>query len=292
MNFIQGENIDLKKRVKMSDLEFGQLRDFIYAQTGIYLPDNRKYLLENRLAHRLADLNLLSFGAYYDFLRYDPGRKQELNRLFDLITTKETSFFRNLPQLELFEHVILPELLTERKKAGEKKLRLWSAGCSTGEEPYTLAIILDKVLGPERKEWQIEIIANDISLNVLKLAKQGVYSSYSLRTTPPEIVQRYFKKLGNDNYQVKPELAEMVKFVQLSLNDKFKIKRLPKTQVIFCRNVIIYFNQETKAKVIDSFYHNLSDGGYLFLGYGERIDDIDHSFKVITYPESVVYQKK
>ncbi|KUJ95717.1 MAG: Chemotaxis protein methyltransferase [Desulfonauticus sp. 38_4375] len=292
MGSLLAKSVTLRKDVKITDEEFSQLRDFIYAQTGIYIGDNRKYLLENRLANRLRDLNLKTFGEYYYFLRYDPSRKDELNRLFDVITTNETSFFRNPPQLKVFQDIILKEIIAAKISKGDKSLHFWSAGCSTGEEPYTLSIILHEVLKQEIDSWKIKITANDLSASVLKSAKRGIYTPYALRTTPPNIINRYFKEIGNEKYQILPQVAKYVEFVQLNLSDKFQVKRIPKSDVVFCRNVIIYFSEEVKKNVISYFYDNLQPGGYLFLGHSESLHNLSRSFKPIHHPGSIVYKKE
>ncbi len=143
------KGITLKKDLEIGDEEFAQLRDFIYSQCGIYIGDSRKYLLENRLANRLKENNLKSFGEYYYFLRYDPGRRSEINKLFEVITTNETSFYRNPPQISLFQDVILKEVVDRKRAESKKKLHIWSAGCSTGEEPYNLSIIVHEALKGE-----------------------------------------------------------------------------------------------------------------------------------------------
>jgi hypothetical protein len=182
------KTISLKKEFTISVEEFKQLRDFIYDQSGIYIADNRKYLLENRLRNRLKQLNLKSFGEYYYFLQYDAAKKQELNRLFEVVTTNETSFFRNPPQLKVFQENVLKELVAKQRKKGDKRIRIWSAGCSTGEEPYTMAIQLHEVLKGEIGSWNIRITANDLSEGVLASARRGVYTDYALRTTPPNML--------------------------------------------------------------------------------------------------------
>jgi len=286
------KTITLRNDLKITDKEFLQLRDFIYEQSGIYINDNRKYLLENRLINRLKELNLKSFGEYYYFLKYDPGRKQELNRLFEVITTNETSFYRNPPQLKVFQDIVLKEVLDKQRAKGQKKLHIWSAGCSTGEEPYTISIILHEVLKLEINSWQIKITANDLSEGVLRSARRGVYSQYSLRTTPKEIIAKYFIDEGNGKYRVKPEVKKLVSFGQLNLSDRFQVKRVERSHIIFCRNVIIYFDDEMKKNVIASFYDNLLPGGYLFIGHSESLHNISRAFKPIHYPGAIVYKKE
>jgi len=285
------QTITLKKDYKISDEEFKQLRDFIYAQSGIYIGDNRKYLLENRLRNRLTELNLKSFGEYYYYLQYDRSKKDELNKLFEVVTTNETSFFRNPPQLKVFEEKVLSEVVAAQRKAGQKRLRIWSAGCSTGEEPYTLAIQIHEVLRSELASWDVKITANDLSESVLESARRGVYGEYALRTTPKELVAKYFTK-QNGEFKVKPELKKLVSFGQINLNDKAQLKRVERSHVVFCRNVIIYFDDDMKKRVIGSFYDNLLPGGYLLIGHSESLHNISRAFKPMHHPGAIVYKKE
>ncbi|MBI9112950.1 protein-glutamate O-methyltransferase CheR [Maridesulfovibrio ferrireducens] len=290
MSSLFSKTISLRKELKISDLEFTQLRDFIYDQAGIFIAVNRKYLLENRLANRLKELNLKTFGEYYYFLQYDSGRKLELNKLFEAITTNETSFYRNPPQLKVFQTKVLPAVLDNLRKLNRKRLRIWSAGCSTGEEPYTLAMIISEVLGAELKSWNIKITANDLSERVLKSARKGVYNEYSLRTTPKEIVNKYFEKSDKD-YKVKAETKQLVSFGQINLSDRVQVKRVERSEIVFCRNVIIYFDEPMKKKVINAYYDNLLPGGYLIIGHSESLHNITRAFKPVHHPGAIIYQK-
>ncbi len=291
MSSLFSKTISLGKELKISDSEFRDLRDFIYSQCGIYIADNRKYLLENRLANRLKRLNLKDFGEYYYFLQYDSGKTQELSRLFEVITTNETSFYRNPPQLKVFQENILMNVINEQRKNGKTSLRIWSAGCSTGEEPYTLAMIVHEALKSEISAWDIKITANDLSARVLDSARKGMYSEYSLRTTPPEIIQKYFDSDGR-NYKIRPELKSLVSFGQINLKDKAQLKRVERSDIVFCRNVIIYFDDEMKKQVISAFYDNLLSGGYLIIGHSESLHNISRTFKPIHYPGAIIYQKE
>jgi len=284
------DSISLRKTVTITDEEFKQLRDFIYDQSGIYIADNRKYLVENRLAGRLKELNLKSYNEYYYFLRYDSGRRQELNRLFESVTTNETSFYRNPPQLRVFQTKVLPDILEEQRKKGNKRLNIWSAGCSTGEEPYTLAMIILETLRNETASWKIKITANDLSEAVLQSARRGVYNEYTLRTTPKEIIGKYFTKEGNA-YKVKPEVKRLVSFGQINLSDRLAVKRVERSQIVFCRNVIIYFDDDMKKRVISAFYDNLLPGGVLLIGHSESLHNISRAFKPIHHPGAIVYRK-
>ncbi|QLA16803.1 CheR family methyltransferase [Desulfolutivibrio sulfoxidireducens] len=291
MSSLFSKTSSLRKDLKISDTEFIQLRDFIYSQSGIYVADSRKYLVENRLAARLKDLNLTSFAEYHYYLQYDPGRRQELNRLFEVITTNETSFYRNPPQLKVFQDSVLPEVLDRLRAQRQKRLRIWSAGCSTGEEPYTLAIILMEVLRSELASWDIRITANDLSEAVLMAARQGHYNEYSLRTTPNEIVSRYFFQDG-PRFSIRPEVKRLVGFGQINLSDRGQLKRVERSQIVFCRNVIIYFDDEMKKNVIGAFYDNLLPGGYMFIGHSESLHNISRAFRPKHYPGAILYRKE
>ncbi|MCM0756152.1 protein-glutamate O-methyltransferase CheR [Desulfovibrio aminophilus] len=291
MSSLFSSTITLGKELKVTDAEFGQLRDFIYAQCGIYVADNRKYLLENRLANRLKQLNLKNFSEYYYYLQYDAGRREELNRLFEVITTNETSFYRNPPQLQVFQEQILTDVLDSLRKSGQKKLRIWSAGCSTGEEPYTLAMIIADVLKGELPTWDVRITANDLSERVLESARRGVYNEYTLRSTPKDVLARHFVK-QDSFYAVRPELKKLILYHQINLSDAAQIKRVERSQIVFCRNVIIYFDDEMKKKVIGAFYDNLLPGGYLIIGHSESLHNISRAFKPIHYPGAIIYKKE
>ncbi len=278
------------RSISISDGDFFQLRDFIYQKSGLYVPDSRKYLLEVRLGKRLRELGLKTFGEYYYFLRYDVGKKQELGKLFETMTTNETSFFRNPQQLMVFKKKTLPAILRDLRSQRSKRLRIWSAGCSTGDEPYTLAIILHEVLGAEISRWDIKITANDLSERVLHTARRGVYMGYSLRTTPREIIAKYFSA-EEGGYKVIPSVKRLVSFGQINLSDRFQLKRIERAQVVFCRNVLIYFDEEMKKQVIGSFYDTLHTGGYLFIGHSESLHNITRAFQPEQHQGTIIYKK-
>ena len=284
--------ITLRKDTGLTEEEFIQLRDFIYQQFGIFIAENRKYLIENRLSGRLKELNLKSYGDYYHYLRFDPNGKGELSKLAEVVTTNETSFYRNPPQLQIFQEKVLRKLLEDGRKKNRKQLRIWSAGCSTGEEPYTLAIIILEELKAEIAAWDIRITANDLSEAVLAAARRGLYSEYALRTTPPDIVARYFTKDSNGVFQISPQAKRLISFGPINLNDKFALKRVERSHIIFCRNVIIYFDDDMKKRVISAFYDNLLPEGFLIIGHSESLHNISRTFKPEHYPGAIVYSKQ
>ncbi|WP_316900994.1 protein-glutamate O-methyltransferase CheR [Pseudodesulfovibrio indicus] len=290
MSSLFSKTITLGRELRITDQEFVNLRDFIYAECGIYIADNRKYLLENRLGNRIKKLNLKNFDEYYNLLRFDPAKGAEMKKLFEVITTNETSFYRNPPQLKVFQEEVLTDVLDSCRRKG-RKLRIWSAGCSTGEEPYTISIIIHEMLKAELPNWDIRITANDLSERVLESARRGVYNDYTLRTTPEEIVGRYFD-VDNGQNKIRQEVKRLVSYGQINLRDRVQVKRVERSQVVFCRNVIIYFDDEMKKRVINAFYDNLLPGGYLIIGHSESLHNITRAFKPIHYPGAIIYQKE
>ncbi len=283
--------LSFNKELKITDEEFVQLRDFIYEQSGIFINENRKYLVENRLSNRIKDLKLKSYSEYYKFLRFDPSRRTELNRLFEVVTTNETSYYRNPPQLRVFQEKILTQAIEECRKLGRKRLRIWSAGCSTGEEPYTIGIILHEVLKQEINSWDIKISATDLSEAVLAAAKKGIYSEYTLRTTPKPLVSKYFTQ-KDKTYVISPIVKKLVAFSQVNLNDRMQLSRVEKSHIVFCRNVIIYFDDDMKKRVINAFYDNLMPKGALLIGHSESLHNISRAFVPEHYTGIIVYRKQ
>ncbi len=277
--------------IKITNDEFVTLRDFLYDQCGIFVGENRKYLMENRLNTRLRELGLHSFSEYHNYLRYDKNKTAELNELFINMTTNETSFFRNNVQLDIFRDKVLAKLISEQRAKGEKKINIWSAGCSSGEEPYTIAIILLDLLKGEINDWNIKITANDLSLAMLNIARKGMYSEYALRTTPPEIIEKYFIKEGR-NYKIVPAAQKLVQFGQINLSRADQLAWVERSHIVFCRNVIIYFDDAMKKHVINAFYDNLLPGGYLLIGHSESLHNISRTFKPEHHPGAIIYRKQ
>ncbi len=274
--------------IPLPDDVFRLLRDFIHAYCGIFFDDGSKFLLERRLSRRLEQRQVRSFEEYYHFLRYDRKREEELSVLIDNLTTNETYFFRESPQLRAFSEEILPEL--RRSLAERRTLRIWSAGCSTGEEPYTIAILLLES-GDWWRDWQVEILGSDINQRVLHTARKGVYKKGSHRVTTPDMLNKYFVEEEKGNYRIIDRVRELVSFSSLNLLDPYKTGLISNMDVIFCRNVIIYFDKEAKKKVIASFYDKLREGGYLLLGHSESLINISNAFTLRTLKNDMVYQK-
>jgi chemotaxis protein methyltransferase CheR len=274
----------------MQGEEFVMLRDFIHERSGIFFAENKTYLLKNRLVKRMADLGIKSFRDYFYRVKYDTSLG-EFKELMNLITTNETSFFRNVPQLLSFSHEALPLLVKEKSEAGGvRTIRVWSAGCSTGEEPYTLAMMIMEELA-SLADWKVEVIANDISEQVLMKARQGEYSGITLRNVKPATLDRFFDKNG-DTFRVKPQVKALVKFSHINLNEPRQMSMHSGFDAIFCRNVMIYFSDGVKRQIVRGFYNSLRPGGYFYIGHSETLHGVSKAFKLVYFKNALVYQKE
>ena len=274
--------------IQLSDLQFNRLKKIIYDRSGIHFQESKKYVLESRLTRRLEELKFETFDQYLMFLTCGPFQQDEFQEMFNRITINETSFFRNEPQLEVFERQVLPQLLEARKST--KHLRIWSSASSTGEEPYTLAIQLHRSLGIRLADWKIEILGTDISEKVLTAAQAGRYASYAIRSMSPVVLNRYFKEV-NGFYQIDPTIQSMVRFELLNLKDTAAAKRFGSWDVIFCRNVMIYFDDEMKARCAKLFYDQLASDGTLFIGHSETLRNLPVAFDPLPVPHAFAYAK-
>ncbi|MEI6206521.1 MAG: protein-glutamate O-methyltransferase CheR [Desulfuromonadales bacterium] len=272
----------------MSDDEFRLLRDCIYGHCGIFFDLNSKYILEKRLARRLTELNVPSFRDYYHYLKYNRNKDQELTDIMDVLTTNETYFFRESFQLKAFTDEIIPELIKAKAAQGNRSLRIWSAGCSTGEEPYTIAMLLSEI--PGLRGWDIEIIGTDISQKVLQHARRAVYGASSFRATADRQLQLFFSQ-QDDGHKVNDSIRERVTISHLNLLDSKRMAMLGKMDIVFCRNVIIYFDQAAKKRVIESFYHALYEKGFLLLGHSESLMNLTTLFTLRHFKNDMIYQK-
>ena len=274
--------------IPMSADEFRLLRDFVYQYCGLNFTEDSKYLLEKRLGRRLQKHNLKTFKDYYYFLRYNPNKEQELSEVIDQLTTNETYFFREDFQLKAFVEEILPEIRKRKELEGKQTLRIWSAGCSSGEEPYTIAmLLLDQHW---LKSWRVEIIGTDISQRVLHMAREGLYGEASFRNTEELQKTRFFTE-QNGKLRVRDEVRNLVSISHLNLFDTARIALLGKLDVIFCRNVIIYFDPAGKKNVIENFFQRLVPDGFLLLGHSESLINLSTAFQLRHFKHDMVYQK-
>lgn len=272
----------------MTAAQFDKLRRIIYDRSGIHFPDGKKYVLESRLGARLAELEIDDYDQYTAFLSTGPYRDDEFQEMFNKITINETSFFRNEPQLDAFEKEFLPRLLEAR--AGTRRLRLWSAACSSGEEPYTLAMLVHRTLGVRLSDWRVEILGTDISERALTMAQAGKYTDYALRSTPPLARGRFFKQEG-PYWVIDPTLRSMVNFELLNLKDRLGAKRHGRFDAIFCRNVMIYFDDAMRTQVVSMFAEQLADDGPLIIGHSETLRNLAVPFAPTGPVQAFAYAK-
>ena len=269
--------------------EFILLRDFIYDKTGIYFAENKTYLLESRLTNRLAELGFSTYQDYYYHLKYGGDKvKSELTNLFEVVTTNETFFFRNPPQLDAFKVILKKNYLNGSVPV--QPIRIWCAGCSTGEEPYTLAIIMEDIGASMGRNVPYMIYGTDISAKVLDSARQAVFNTYSMRTVDDATKKKYFTETGG-SFKLNDNLKRNIKFDFLNLMDADSYKKYRQMDMIFCRNVLIYFDEKMKKKVVDLFYESLKPQGFLTIGHAESLHNISRVFKPLVFPGTIAYQK-
>lgn len=273
---------------KLNDRDFEALAKIIYDRSGIRFQINRRYVLESRLGHRLRELELDSFDQYVALLSMGPYQNDEFQEMFNRITINETSFFRHDAQLEVFERVVLSEMLEARKAS--KRLRIWSAACSSGEEPFTLAIMVHRTLGVRLADWHVEILGTDISERCLDIATKGTYGDYAMRTTPDMIKRRFFTQNGSQ-WTLNSEIRDMVSFELHNLKDRIGAKRHGTWDVIFCRNAMIYFDDDMKRQVLRTFHDQLANDGTLFIGHSETIRPDDAPFVARSERSGFCYRK-
>ncbi len=266
-----------------------KIRDLIYQVAGIFQPENKLRLLEDRCSKRMQVLAVHTLQDYYDCLTVKPIRQAELIALLNEITIGETCFFRNPPQLDALRNIVLPKIAEARSKSPLRNLKIWSAGCSTGEEPYTLSMILLEETSNKMKGWNFEIVATDLNERSLAHAKHGIYGGYSTRNLPP-FYKKYFTQRGED-LQVTAEVKAKVSFNRVNLSDDSKMAFLKGIDLVMCCNVLIYFDPVSKKRVIQHFYNNLLPHGYLFLGHSESLYGISDDFRLVHLPSTTAYVK-
>ena len=272
--------------IEMSDEEFRLLRDLVYEYCGIHVPHSMKFLFERRLRTRLPILNLKSFRDYYRLLKYAPDTRNEFDQIMERITTNETYFFREDYQLKAFSEEILPQLMEDRSAADP--IRIWSAGCSSGEEPYTIAMLIDE--HPMSPRYAFDIFGNDISRKVLRIAREGVYRQSSFRQTDESYIRRYFDKYDN-GYKLRDTIRNRVIFGHLNLMDEAALSLVSNVDVVFCRNVMIYFSAESRSRLLAILHSKIRPGGYLLLGHSESLVNASSGFELTPLKNDIVYRK-
>jgi len=267
-----------------------KLRELIYKVSGIYHQEVKFYLLASRVRRRMAAINSGTLADYYDRLTTGSSRDAEMRSLLNEITIGETYFFRSKPALDAVSKIILPKLMALNVKKSLKKLKLWSAGCSTGEEPYTLSIVLLEHLAQKFKDWSFEILATDLNENSIAKCREGLYGEYAVRNLPAPIRDRYFTQ-ENGLHRVKDEVRAAVKFERLNLQDQAKVLFMKGFDLIFCCNVLIYFDGVAKKRTVEHFFNGLIPGGYFFLGECETLFNVYDQFRLVHFPGATGYHK-
>ena len=275
----------------LKDPAYLKIRDIIYQVSGIYQPAEKLYLLASRCARRMSVVKANTPAEYLEHLTIRGNREGELRLLLNEITIGETYMFRSPPQLEALRNVILPQILVAKTAMGFKRLHLWSAGCSTGEEPHTLAMFLLEESEKLLAGWTFDILATDLNDNSLTAAKAGIYGEYALRSTTELLRKKYFKPYDQNRLQVTDQLKSLIRYERVNLNDDSKMTFLKGMDLIFCCNVLIYFDLSSKRKVMQHFYANLLPGGYLFLGQAESLYQVDDRFRLVHFPGAFGYWK-
>jgi chemotaxis protein methyltransferase CheR len=290
MSYLSQSSIIPPQGDKLSDELFGEFRQFIYAKTGIFFADNKKYLLESRLSRRLTALGMGTYDSYFKAVTNGQS-VGELTHFINSITINETFYFRNEPQFNALESLILPELVEKRRNDGTNKIRIWSAACSTGDEPFTIAMIIAEKLLPTYPQMKFEIIATDINTQALDSAQRGIYKEYSVRNMPKNYLQKYFRK-QEDRYFLSDDIRKMVEFKQLNLFDRSIMRTIRGIDVAFAANVLIYFDFNSKQTVVSSIYDSMSRGGYFFVGYSETLYGLTQAFRPVHFEKAIAYIKE
>jgi chemotaxis protein methyltransferase CheR len=273
------------------DPVYRQIRDLIYKASGIFQLEEKLYLLADGCGRRMKELQIQNGHEYWKYLNSNINRDVEMRRLLNEITIGETSLFRSQPQLDALRKVILPEIIAAKNTQANKRLRIWSAGCSTGEEPYTLAMSLLEEGERSLKGWTIEIVATDLNDRSVETAKTGIYGDYALRNTTEYFRRKYFVPANDKKLQAGPAIKKLITFSRLNLQEESKVLFMKGMDLIFCCNVLIYFDIASKCKVIQNFYKNLNYGGYFFLGTSESLMNLNTEFHLVHFPGTIGYWK-
>ncbi len=265
----------------LSDVDFEKFRKIIYDESGITFSESNRPILDSRIKEILREKKIENLSEYYDLILKD---KEELKKMLDSVTTNLTRFFRNQPHFDALINYVIPHVLEEKKKTGDRTVRIWSAGCSTGEEPYTIAMILKKILP---SGYSYSVTASDISLKSLMVGQRGFYADNKIDGVPPDYIPIGFNKVEG-GYQVTPDIMSKVKFDYHNLQHAPGMKNL---DVVFCRNVMIYFDEPAQLVVLDNFWNSMAPHSYLFIGHSESLFGMKTKFEFLKTDWACLYQK-
>ncbi|PPD30261.1 MAG: chemotaxis protein [Methylomonas sp.] len=272
--------------ITISDEDFQKFREFFYRKTGIQFESTKRYFVDKRLVERIVETGNENFRGYFTLLRFQASG-EELQQLTNLMTVNETYFFREEYQFKCLVESILPEITT--RKTDHSPLRVWIMPSSSGEEAYSVAIYLLEYWAGIN-DWDIEIISSDIDTRILTHARKGLYSARSVQELPAKFLLRYFKRT-EEGYQINEDLRQSVEFTRVNLVERADTRAYRNFDVIFCRNLLIYFDDISRKAAAETFYDALKPGGYICLGHSESMSRISSLYKVRKFPEAIVYQK-
>jgi len=270
----------------VTEEELARLCDFLYRRTGMSYDEAKRYYVERRVADRMGATGSTSFASYFALLRADV--QGEVEQLINAFTVNETYFYREDHQLRCLTNSLLAEVI--KTKPYDASVRIWSAPCATGEEPYSIAIWLLENW-PQVDAYEVEIIGSDIDTNTLGAAREGVFGSRAMMRLPPDLLERYFVAQGEGQWRIIDELRESIRFTQVNLVDRAETATQGKFDIIFCRNVLIYFDDASRRLAAENLYDRLNPGGFVCLGHSESMSRISPLFEVQRYTDAIVYRK-
>jgi len=265
----------------LTDADFELYRNLIYKESGIHFTSTNRSILESRLKERLREKEDTSVKDYFATIAKEQG---ELKSFLDAVTTNLTRFFRNQAHFDALEHFVIPELFNIKKGSGNNVIKIWSAGCSTGEEPYTIAMLLSEILPPT---WSYEIVASDLSLKCLMYAKEGFYKENQITGIPDAYLKKYFDKMDG-GYKIDPAFMKKIRFDYHNLTHESELKGM---DIVFCRNVIIYFDEAAQTSVINRFWDTMALKSFLFIGHSESLFGMDTKFEFVKTQWATLYRK-
>ena len=272
--------------ISISAEDFQKFREFFYRKTGIQFELSKRYFVDKRLVERIEATRSETFRAYFILLRFQASG-EELQQLTNLMTVNETYFFREEYQFQCLIHSILPEITA--RKMDRNPIRIWVIPSSSGEEAYSIAIYLLE-LWAGINDWDIEIISSDIDTRILGQARQGLYSPRAVQELPTRYLQKYFQRSG-ENYQISDDLRSAVEFTRVNLSERADTRAYRNFDLVFCRNLLIYFDDVSRKTAAETFYDALKPGGFILLGHSESMSRISSLYKIRKFPEAIVYQK-
>jgi len=281
----------MKNILPLSADDFGLFQELLIETSGLFFEESRSQSLHLALWQRLQHRGYDSYREYYHLLKFHPEGRLEIRELLDLITIGETYFFRNKAQFDVLMRFVLPEIVQRKLDSRDKRIRVWSAGCSGGDETYSIAMAMMEVV-PSYQEWRISILGTDINRNALACAKEAIYGEKHIAHLPKEYLGKYLKA-GGSTYRLNAKVQELTQFEYHNLaKDPFINERMQDVDILFCRNVIIYFDGQTTQRVIENFHNCLAQDGYLFLGHSETLWQITDKLERVEFPQTFIYKKR